>query len=96
MLKFSEFASEVKSLDGRKVKIIEILNKKIVVINFKIKISQYKKGFDRYAIIQADIDDERIVIFTGSVILIEQLEKYGDKVPFEAEIKQIDKFFTFS
>jgi len=95
MLKFSDFAEEVRPLDGKKVKIAEILNKKMVVINYKIKQSQYKKGSDRYATIQAEIDDERLVIFTGSLILIEQLEKYGDKMPFEAEIKQIDKFFTF-
>lgn len=31
-----------------------------------------------------------------SVILIEQIEKYKDEIPFLATIKQIDKYYTFS
>jgi len=96
MLKFSEFASEAKPLDGRKVKIAEILNKKIVVINFKIKTSNFTKGCWKYVAIQTEIEGERFVSFTGSGILIEQLEKYGEHVPFMTVIRQIDKYYTFS
>jgi len=96
MLKFSDFASDIQPLDGKKKKILEVIDKQIIVTNYKIKPSQYKKGSDLYVAIQADLNGERIIIFTGSLILIEQLEKYGDRIPFETKIKQIDKFFTFS
>jgi hypothetical protein len=42
------------------------------------------------------MDGKRKIIFTGSGILIEQLEKYADRLPFEAEIKQIDRFYSFA
>lgn len=96
MLKFSDFAHDIKPLDGKKIKIADILDKQITVIGFKIKTSNFKKGCGRYAAIQTEIAGERFVSFTGSEILIEQLEKYGEHIPFTTEIKQIDKFYTFS
>jgi hypothetical protein len=38
----------------------------------------------------------RYVLFTGSTILIEQMEKYKDEMPFMATIKKVDKFYTLS
>jgi len=36
------------------------------------------------------------VLFTGSDVLIEQMEKYGDQIPFAATIKKIDRYYTLS
>ena len=96
MLKFSDFANDVRPLDGKKIKIADMLDKPIVVIGFKIKNSNHIKGCGRYAAIQTDINGERFVSFTGSGIVIEQLEKYGEHIPFATVIRQIDKYFTFS
>jgi hypothetical protein len=96
MLKFSEFASDVKPMDGKKAKILDLLDKEITVIGFKIRNSSFNKGCGRYAALQTEYDGERFVSFTGSEVLIEQLEKYGDKIPFSTIIRQIDRFYTFS
>lgn len=96
MLKFSEFASDVRPMDGIKIKISDLVNLPLVVTGYKIRNSQYKKGNDRYATIQIELNHEKRVVFTGSVVLIEQLEKYGDNIPFEATILLIDRFYTFS
>ena len=47
-------------------------------------------------ILQIDIGGEHRVVFTGSDVLIEQMEKYGECVPFSTEIKKIDRYYTFS
>jgi hypothetical protein len=36
------------------------------------------------------------VVFTGSSVLVEQMEKYGGKVPFVATIKRVDRYYTLS
>lgn len=40
-------------------------------------------------------DGQHRVIFTGSDVLIEQMEKYGAEVPF-ATIKKIYRYYTLS
>jgi hypothetical protein len=96
MLKFSEFASDVQPMDGVKIKMVDLINQPMVVTGYKIRNSQYKKGNDRYATIQIELNHEKRVVFTGSGVLIEQLEKYGEKIPFETTILLIDRFYTFS
>lgn len=93
--KFSDFVEELKSLDGDKKKIEEILNREILIIDFKVKDSK-KQRDSLYVTIQFKIDDVNHIVFTGSNVLINQLEKYKDHVPFYATIKQIDRYYTFS
>ena len=49
-----------------------------------------------YATIQFRIDEINYVVFTGSSVLSSQLEKYKDNLPFNAVIKKINKYYTFS
>jgi len=47
--------------------------------------------------VQFEIDGgEKRVFFTGSDILIEQMEKYGSEIPFLTTIKKIDRYYTFT
>lgn len=92
---FSEFADNRDfPLEGRKRKMIEILNKEILVTAFKISPSKVNKG--DYLIIQFELDSEKQVAFTGSEVLSHQLGRYKDKIPFHAKIIRQDKYFTFS
>jgi hypothetical protein len=43
-----------------------------------------------------ELPDERFIIFTGSTVLQEQLEKYKDRLPFMATIRKIDRFYTLT
>ena len=94
---FSDFAQESGPLDGSKVKIDEILNKEIEVIGFKLKESKYTKSNSSQCLtIQFIMDGSRHVVFTGSSVLMEQMKKYQDEIPFIATIKKIDKYYTLS
>lgn len=95
--KFSDFAREVKPLDGSKVKIEEIINREILVIDFKVRDSRYeKKEANECLTIQFDMGGVKHILFTGSKVLIDQIQKYKSELPFSTVIKKIDKYYTFS
>jgi hypothetical protein len=78
-------------LDGKKKKITEILNKEILVLNFRIKKSKIKEG--NYVIFQFKLDNERYVIFTTAKRVIKRLKKYEDRMPYRATVIQQYKYF---
>lgn len=92
---FSDFADETKSFEGDKKKIEEILNKEILIVDFKIKDSKQHKN-TYYATIQFSVDNNLYIAFTGSNVLIEQLNKYENNVPFYTTIAKINKYYTFT
>lgn len=94
--RFSDFAEQEGPLEGKKKSINDILNLEILVINFKVGKSRYPEKSEFYLTIQYELKDTKYVIFTGSKVLREQLEKYKDKLPFLTKIKKIDKYYTFS
>lgn len=95
--KFSDFAKESAILDGDKLSINSIINREILIIGYRLTESKYRKNNNSQCLtLHIELDSKRYVVFTGSVILIEQIEKYKDEIPFLATIKQIDKYYTFS
>jgi hypothetical protein len=97
--RFRDFAQEDRPLDGEKRRIDDILNQEIVVLDARISESKYAKegdGRKRVATIQFEIDSETYVAFTGSGVLIKQIETYRDQIPFITTIRKIDRYYTFS
>lgn len=92
---FSDFADESKSFEGDKKKIDEILNQEILVLDYVVKDSKQRKD-SRYVTIQFRLKDVNYIAFSGSAVLMEQLEKYKANIPFYTQIKKIDKYYTFS
>jgi len=93
--KFGDFAEEANIFEGEKKRIDDLLNKEILVLGFKIKESKQRKGTS-YATVQFKCEDNDYIFFTGSNVLIDQLTKYKENMPFYATIKKIDKYFTFT
>ena len=93
--RFSDFAEESKVFDGDKKKIEEILNKEILVLDFKLKESKHHRD-TQYITLQFKLDDTTFILFNGSKVLADQLDKYKDNLPFYAIIKKIDKYYTFT
>ena len=93
MKKFSDFAKE-SILDGEKVKIDDIINKEIKIIGYAIKDSKYKSKL--YLTLQIIRENNKYVIFTGSSVLIDQLEKYKNKIPFVATIRKNNKYYSLT
>lgn len=93
MKKFNEFAEE-KILDGDKIKIDDILNQEIAIIGFRIKESKFKSN--KYLTLQILKDEKKHVIFSGSSVLIDQLEKYKNEIPFLSTIRKINKYYSLT
>lgn len=97
MKRFSDFATEPSAVTGDKIKIEEVLDKEIEVTGYKISDSKYSKGHsDKVLTLQFKLNGENRILFTGSNVLMEQVEKYKDEMPFVATITKVNKFYTFS
>ena len=99
MKKFSDFSSEGDVFDGEKVKLATLLDKEICILQYKIRRSKYQDKHENNAIVQftdTDENGEHKIFFTGSGVVMEQLEKYEDELPFQTTLKKIDKYLTLS
>jgi hypothetical protein len=97
MRKFSDFAESPEILDGEKIRIDDVLNRELVVTGFSVRYSKYSKNKSgKYLTLQVRINDEKRVVFTGSDVLIDQMTKYGNQVPFVAIVKKVDRFYTLA
>ena len=95
--KFSDFAEEARPLDGEKIKIDAVLGREIEIIGYAIRGSKYEKNRSGKCLcLQLQLDGYRHVLFTGSDVLIDQMQKYGDRIPFAATIKKIDRYFVLT
>lgn len=96
MKKFSDFSKE-NVLDGDKIRIDDILNEEVQITGYAIKNSKYSKNESgKYLTLQIIKDDKKYVIFTGSDVLIDQLEKYNDEIPFMATIRKINRYYSLT
>ena len=97
MHKFSDFADE-EQLAGQKIKIADVIDKEIVVKNYRITGSKYsdKTTKKQCLTLQIEIEGKAYVLFTGSTVLIGQCEKYKDEMPFITTIQKIDRFYSFT
>jgi hypothetical protein len=95
--KFSDFAKKEEGLlEGKKKKIEDILNVEITVLGYKVKPSKFQDKSPHYTTIQFEENGEKFVVFTSSVVLTDQLERYEEELPFVATIKKSGKAFTFT
>jgi len=96
--RFSDFATEPAPLDGEKIKIDSILNQEIEILGYRISPSKYAKNQSgQYLMLQIRQGDGQInVLFSGSDVLIRQLETYGKEVPFYVTIKKIKRYYTLT
>jgi len=102
MNKFSDFADLTQSpiMDGKKASLDEILGKEIIVLRYRIKNTKYADAKNPECLTvqfsYPETPDDHRVFFSGSRVLMDQLEKYKDRIPYSAVIKRVGKYFTFS
>ncbi|MDR1027460.1 MAG: hypothetical protein LBL46_03535 [Rickettsiales bacterium] len=94
MQKFSDFSEEKGTFPGDKIKMEQILGKDIIVNDFAILPSRKKEGSD-YLTLAFEMDGKPFVVFTGSVVLAKQCEKYKAHFPFSGRIKKVWDYYTF-
>ena len=87
-------------LEGKTVRIDDVLNVEVLIITFRLKESKYQNtSAPDFLTIQFEYPDrpgEKHVIFTGSNVLVDQLQKYKEQLPFLTTIKKVDRYFTLS
>jgi hypothetical protein len=92
--RFSDISKD-KILDGEKRRIDDILNQEVCFLSYTIRDSKYTDNKSGLCMtIQFEQDGKHYVIFTGSAILMDQFERYGDELPFLATIRKISKYYT--
>ena len=98
MKQFSEISHEETRLEGEKVKLDDILNQNVVIHSFTLAQSKFSKNKSgQYATVQFSFfENEKHVFFTGSDVIIDQLQKYKEHMPFKTQIKKINKYYTFT
>lgn len=99
MKRFSDFAEQAM-LDGDKIRIDNVLNQEICITGYRIKVSKFSKNNSgKYLTMQfyfGGDGNQSHILFTGSDVLISQLERYGEEIPFWATIKKIDRYYTLT
>ena len=92
---FSNFAKPHQPLEGSKYSINDVLNREILILDYKIKDSKYHKELPCLTL-QFSMNDseEKHIIFTSSIVLIEQIQTYKEELPYprkEANNKNIGR-----
>ncbi len=93
--KFANFAKDKLPMPGKKKRLDEILNREIIVTDFRITKSKRKEGTDCLQI-QFMMDDDVFVAFTGSSVLSDQIQSARDNIPFRGTVVKVDKYYSFS
>ena len=84
-------------LQGEKIKIDRVLNKEIIVHSYEIKDSKYDRGNGKCLYIQIELDGQKRVLFTGSGVLMETIQKVpADAFPFTTTIVKDNDRFQFT
>jgi hypothetical protein len=99
MDKFSDLGIKpsIKGLIGDKIKIDRILNREVVVNDYRIKDSKYTDGNGKCLYLQISIGDMNHVVFTGATVLMETIQKVPkEKFPFTTTIIKENEYFEFS
>ena len=93
--RFSVIAHDKLPMPGKKRRLEEILNKEIVIVDFRISKSTKRENSDCLQIQFID-SGEVYVLFTGSVVLIDQIQAIKDKLPLKTTVVKIDKYYSCS
>jgi len=100
MKNFKDFGikTNVKAFSGDKIKISRVLNREIVIHDFKIVDSKYTDaGNGKCLYLQISIADVKYVVFTGSIGLMEEIILVpAEGFPFTTTIVEDNERFQFS
>lgn len=81
--RFNEFAQERIPVDGEKIKIESILNVEVLITGYSLSKSKYDKNTSgKVLTLQVEISGVKRIIFTGSDVLIDQLENTVERSRF--------------
>ena len=92
---FAELARDKLPMPGIKKRLEQILNRNIVILDFRITKSNKRENSECLQI-QFLLVGDFCVLFTGSVVLIDQIQSIKDNLPLKTTVVKIDKYYSFS
>lgn len=98
MNSFKDFGIKAtsKTFIGDKIKVEKVLNKEIVVHDFKIEDSKVKAG-TKCLYLQIELANEKRVLWTGSGVLLEMIQQVPkDRFPFKTTIQKDNDRLEFT
>lgn len=103
MNRFSQFyiKTTTKGFEGDKIKMAKILNREIVVHDFKIEDSRVmafkEKGTGKCLHLQISVEGEMHIVFTSAVGLLEAIQQVPkNKFPFSTTIIEENDRYKFT
>ena len=97
---FKDFGIKVqnKGFIGDKIKIDRVLNRRIVVHDYKIEPSKFEEKGDGYRLtMQVEVNGQKHVIFTSSTALKEMIKQVPrERLPFETTIIKDNERYEFT
>jgi hypothetical protein len=97
MKQFKDFGitPSINSLTGDKIKIERILNRDIVVHDYRLEDSKYSEGKCLY--LQISVGETKHVVFTGSSVLMEMIKQVPkEEFPFKTTIIKENEHYEFT
>lgn len=86
----------VNNFVGEKIQVQKLFNLTIKVLGFKVEPSKQKKGTELLTI-QIEKSGEKRIVFTGSKVLIDQINRVpADKFPFITVIRGDNDYYEFT
>lgn len=87
---------KINAFVGEKIQVQKLFNLPITVISFKVEPSKQKKGTELLTL-QIEKSGEKRIVFTGSVVLIDQIRRVSeDRFPFVTVIKGDNDYYEFT
>lgn len=99
MKQFKDLGIEppAQGFTGDKIRMDRILNREIIVHDFKIENSKYEKGNGKCLYMQIQLNNVKHVVFTGSTSLMETIQKVPKSAfPFKTTIIKDNERFEFT
>lgn len=99
MNNFSSFNIKplIRSFEGDKIKVDKILNRSVIVHDFKIEASKYEKGNGKCLYIQIEVDSTKRLLMSGSSTLMDMIQQVPkDKFPFSTIIVKENERLQFT
>lgn len=97
MKRFSDFATDQVALEGDKARLEDIIDQSIVVTGYRVRGSRYgQNGNSEYLTLQFEWEGKTWIVFTGSKVLTEQIQKYSHEIPFQTVIRRISRYYSFT
>lgn len=90
----ADIKREEQLFEGAAMKIEDVLNKPLIVKAFKNLPSTFKESKE-YAVIQAELEG-KLVFFTGSPVLLKQLQRYEKHIPFKTTIVRTKQYYELT